>query len=325
MAKRILITGATGYLGRHCAAAFVANGDELFALVRPSSHTEALKRLGVRLHIGTLDQPDQLTEALRTVDVVVHLVAKVHTHGFWRDFCETTVTGTRNILAAATAASISHFVHVSTVGVYGWPRSDRRPYLETDPVGRPYRWNYYTRAKILAEQFVLQSPVPWTILRPTWIYGPKDTAGLGRIVAALRKRQLRVIGDGSNRLSLIHVDDVATAVVAAVHNPRSRSEIFNVAADELCCSQRELIAALCQQAGLPEPTGHVSFRTACRLAFFCECLAHATGYIVYPALTRLTVLLLGGERQYNAEKIRSALGWRPSVALLDGVESALHP
>jgi nucleoside-diphosphate-sugar epimerase len=319
---RVVITGATGFLGRHVAEAFVQQGCAVAAIVRPTSQTAALQTLGVRLHTGTFDQPDALLRAVTDADVIVHAAAKVHTHGRWRDFHHVTVEGTRAMRDAAARARVPHFIHLSTVGVYGWPRPDGKPFDETCGLGKPYRWNYYSRAKILAEQFVRQSPVAFTILRPTWVFGPHDTTSLPRIVDALRTHRLKLIGDGNNKLSIIYVTDVARAVVAVAHNPKSRGETFNIAADESCPTQREFLRTSCRLARLEEPTAQISYVTAYRLAFLSECVAHASGYRICPPLTRLTVLLLGGQRRYSSEKIRRLLEWRPSIGIEEGLQCA---
>lgn len=316
---RVLLTGASGFLGRHLAAAFTARGDEVTAVVRPQSDTAPLQQLGIRLATATLEQSDRLADAMRGVDAVVHGIAKVHTHGPWSEFREVTVEGTRRVLAAATAANVPHFLHLSSVGVYGWPRPDGRPFTETDQTGHIYRWNYYSRAKHLAEEHIRQSALPFTIFRPTLIYGPGDTGTLGRIVSALRAGKLKIIGPGDNRLSLIYVSDVVDAVVAAAHTPASRGEIYNVAADETCLTQYEFLAALCRLTGTPLPAQHVGFTTAHRLAFLSECVAHATRFAVCPPLTRLAVLLLGGRRAYASDKLRQQLGWQPRVAMPEGL------
>ena len=318
---RILLTGATGLLGSHLARVLVTRGDTVTAIVRPTSQTESLRQLGVQCLPIPLDQIDKLTVAMRKMDAVIHAAARVHTTGPWSDYYRVTVTGTRNVLAAATASEIRHFVHISSVGVYGWPRPDGWPFVETDEYGQLHRWNYYSHAKLLAEQLVHQSSVPFTILRPTLVYGPGDAVTLGRIVAALQSRRLKFIGDGTNRLSLIFVTDVANAIAATVHQPKVTGEIFNVAADELCLTQQEFIHQLCHLTGAAVPNSRISYATADRLAFFSECIAHATAFQVCPPLTRLAVLLLGGRRGYNSDKLRHTLNWQPTVAMTDGLRA----
>ena len=318
---RILLTGATGLLGSHLARVLVTRGDTVTAIVRPTSRTESLRQLGVQCLPIPLDQIDSLTAAMRNTDAVVHAAARVHTTGLWSDYYHVTVTGTCNVLAAAAASKIRHFIHISSVGVYGWPRPDGWPFVETDEYGQLHRWNYYSRAKLLAEQLVHQSSVPFTILRPTLVYGPGDAVTLGRIVAALQSRRLKFIGDGTNRLSLIFVTDVANAIAATVHQPKVTGEIFNVAADELCLTQQEFIHQLCHLTGAAVPNSRISYATADRLAFFSECIAHATAFQVCPPLTRLAVLLLGGRRGYNSDKLRHTLNWQPTVAMTDGLRA----
>ncbi len=319
----ILLTGASGFLGRHVAAELIRRQHTVAAAVRPTTHTAYLQPLGVHLHVASLDQPARLQAAMAGAETVVHIAARVHTTGPWREFQQTTITGTAHVLAAATAAGVRHFIHLSTVGVYGWPRPDGRPFVETDDYGRPYRWNYYSRAKIAAEQLVRAAPLATTILRPTWIYGPRDTTSLGRILAALRHGQFRWIGNGNNPLSLVHVADVATAVALAVEQPAARGEIFNVADDAATPTQREFITRICAAAELPLPTARLPYRLAHTAGFAGEWVAHLTGFRVCPPLTRLSVLLLGGPRRYNSAKIRRVLGWQPAVPFHDGLREAV--
>jgi nucleoside-diphosphate-sugar epimerase len=325
---RVLITGASGFLGSHIAEAFVQHGHTVAAIVRPSPRVDFLRSLGVELRQARLEHAHSLRRAIQDADVLVHTAAKVHTHGFWRDFVRTTIEGTRNTLQAAIEAGIGHYIQISTVGVYGFPRTDGAAFDETAPYGSPYRWNYYSRAKIEAEKLVRDAQskqlLATTILRPTWVYGPRDTTSVQRLAAALRTGRYKWIGDGTNRLSLVYATDVANAVVLAATSPRAKGEIYNVAADETSPTQREFVARVCESLALPLPTASVSYRVAHRLAFASECVAHFSGYRVCPPLTRLAVLLMGGNRRYHSEKIRRELGWQPIVSFAEGIEAALR-
>lgn len=325
---RVLITGASGFLGSHIAEAFVERGHTVAALVRPSSRVDFLQSLGVELRQATLEEASSLRDAMRGADLLVHTAAKVHTHGFWRDFVRTTIEGTRHTLQAAIEAGVGHYIHISTVGVYGFPRTNGAPFDETYPYGQPYRWNYYSRAKIQAEKLVRDAQakqlIATTILRPTWVYGPRDATTLDRLSAALRAGRYKWIGDGSNKLSLVYVADAANAVLLAATDPRSRGQIYNVAADEASPTQREFVTRICELLALPVPTASISYRSAHRLAFASECIAHFSAYRVCPPITRLAVLLMGGHRRYHSGKIRSELGWQPTVPFTKGIEAAVQ-
>src|ERR1017187_7944863 len=139
----ILITGASGFFGGHCAESFARRGEKVSAIVRPSSRCDLLKSLGVTLHVTSLHQADELRHAMERVDVVVHAAAKVEAYGRWREFEESTVEGTRNVLQAAIAAGVRQFIHISSRGVYERPVRNDVLYQETDAYGNPYRWSYY--------------------------------------------------------------------------------------------------------------------------------------------------------------------------------------
>jgi nucleoside-diphosphate-sugar epimerase len=320
---RVLVTGASGFLGGHIAETLARHGHAPVALVRSNSPTAFLKTLGVELRQATLDNPPALRRAIQGTDAVVHVAAKVHTHGFWSDFVETTIHGTRHVLEAAIAAGVPHFIQISTVGVYGRLQPGGRPFDETCGYGRPHHWNYYSRAKIEAEKLVRdaqqQGRIATTILRPSWIYGPRDTTTFDRIVTALRAHRYRWIGSANNRLSLIFVTDVANAVLLAATNPKARGQIYNVAADETSPSQRDFISRICDLTGAPPPTSTLTYAAAHQLGFLSECVAHLTRYRVCPPVTRLTALLFGGDRRYNSAKIRAELGWHPAVAADEGI------
>jgi len=323
---RVLLTGASGFLGGHLAEVFVKRGHHVVGIVRPTSRTNFLQSLGVELVVSALENTTRLGNIMQDADVVIHGAAQVHTHGFWRDFVQTTIEGTRHVLEAAQQAKVPHFIQISTVGVYGFPVSGGAPFTEASPYGRIHRWNYYSRAKIEAEKLVHKAQqlnlITTTVIRPTWVYGPHDTTTLTRIVAALRARRFRWIGNGDNRLSLVYATDVANAVVNAATNPRAHGQTYNVATDDTSPTQREFLTRICQLMELPLPKASVPYGVAYTLGFSGECVAHLTRYRVRPPLTRLTALLFGGNRRFNSEKIRAELGWHPIVSFEEGIHQA---
>jgi nucleoside-diphosphate-sugar epimerase len=324
----VFITGASGFLGGHCAEAFSRHGDHVSACVRSSSHVQLLNSLGVKLHTAALDQTDELRRAIMGANVVVHTAAKVDPYGSWPEFVEATIDGTRRVLQAAIDAGANRFVHISTVGVYERPVREGVPFEETCAYGIPYRWRYYARAKIEAEKIVLQAHMQkrlaTTILRPTWIYGPRDATTVGRTISALRARRVKWIGNGDNLLNLVYASDAANAVVLAATNPRAEGQIYNLADDENSPTQRQFLTRLCELLELPAPSGSLSYRLAHNLGFLSECLAHATAFRVRLPITRLSVLFLGGQRRFSNQKLQAELGWRPTVTFEEGIRRTIE-
>jgi nucleoside-diphosphate-sugar epimerase len=324
----VLITGASGFFGGHCVEAFTHRGDKVTAVVRPSSRCDLLKSLNAKLHVATLDQVDELRRAMRDIDVVIHAAARVETYGHWRDFEQTTINGTRNVLETAIAGGVRHFIHVSSRGIYERPARDGTLYEETCAYGVPYRWSYYARAKIEAEKIVReandQRRIAATILRPTWLYGPRDTTIFGRVVTALRARRFRWIGDGQNVLNLVFVSDAANAVVLAATDSKARGQVYNIADDENSVTQRHFLTGICEQLDLPMPRASLPYGRAHRLGFLGECIAHATGFRVRPPISRLSVLLLGGRRRFSNQKLRNELGWKPATSFKEGLQKTIE-
>src|SRR5262249_31524302 len=151
----------------------VSRGERVRALARAGSDTAFLQGLGVELAAGDLHDAGSLKRAFDGADIVYHCAARVSDWGPWKQFESETVTATRNVLAACAAASIGRLLHVSSISVYGRPRKVRL-ITEDMPLGRRFMWwDYYPQAKLLAENLVREYAGAWTMVRPSWIYGPR--------------------------------------------------------------------------------------------------------------------------------------------------------
>jgi 2-alkyl-3-oxoalkanoate reductase len=206
---KALVTGATGFVGSHLAEALREKGDEVTALVRSPSKAAALGPLGVRVVPGDLDDPASLARAVEGQDVVFHvagLVAARDEHGFLR----TNRDGTANLVDAAGRARVSRFVYVSSMAA-GGPATPGRPLTGTEP---PRPVTAYGRSKLAGEAAVKAGALPWVIVRPPTVYGPRDREVL-KVFRMARWGVAPVFGDGSQELSAVHGADLAAALVAA--------------------------------------------------------------------------------------------------------------
>ena len=142
-----LVTGATGLLGSHIAEKLVEAGKPVRALVRSSSDTTFLDRLGVETIVGDLTDPASCAEALQGVEVVYHSAAKVGDWGPWEAFQTHTIDATTNLARAAQTSRVRRFVHISSISAYGNPNGKDLVIDETADLGQNmHRWSYYSRA-----------------------------------------------------------------------------------------------------------------------------------------------------------------------------------
>src|SRR5262249_36843959 len=153
-------------------------------------------------------------------DVVYHCAARVGDWGPWRAFRREVIEATGNLLDACRNAGVGRVLHVSSIIVYGHPREGSEHFDEDEPLGQNlWVWDYYCRAKIRAEELCRQYPGALTVVRPSWIYGPRDRTTLPRVLKALDAGRVVQIGPGNNRLNIVYAADVAAGAIRAANHP----------------------------------------------------------------------------------------------------------
>lgn len=206
---KVLVTGATGFVGSHLAEALRRRGDEVTVLARSASKAAALTPLGVRVVPGDLHDRSALEQAAEGQDVVYHVAGVVAARSE-ADFLVANRDGTRNLVETLARVGTGRLVFVSSMAAAG-PTIKGRP-LRGDEAPRPV--TAYGRSKLAAEQAVTSAAFPWTILRPPMVYGPRDQEVL-KVFRLARLGVAPVMGDGSQELSAVHGGDLAEALIAA--------------------------------------------------------------------------------------------------------------
>ncbi|MFJ8159056.1 NAD-dependent epimerase/dehydratase family protein [Streptomyces sp. NPDC094468] len=225
---RVLVTGASGFLGGHLVDACVRESHQVRALVRPTSDAARLRTVaGVELAHGDLCDAEALRRAAEGVDVVFHSAARVADHGTRAQFWEANVLGTERLLDAASAAGTRRFVFVSSPSAL--MRTDEGDRLDIDEsTPYPHRWlNLYSETKAVAEQRVRAANRPGfstCALRPRGIWGPRDHSGfLPKLLARMLDGRLPDLSGGKRVLvSLCHCDNVVAACLLAAAAPADR-------------------------------------------------------------------------------------------------------
>jgi nucleoside-diphosphate-sugar epimerase len=210
------------------------------------------------------------------------------------------------------------------MNVYGHPRLGPQQWLdENDPLGRRLWWaDHYCRAKILAEEQVRAYPEEWTIVRPSWMFGPRDRNTLPRVLALARQGRIVLVGSGDNKLNVLHAADVADGILRAAEHPQAVAQAYNLSSDR-GVSQREMVDTITDALGLPRVRRHVPFALAFAAALAMELLGRAVGQRWPPPLTRYAVALIGRSTRFRIDKARQELGWQPRIDPLDGLRQTL--
>ena len=222
---RVLVTGASGFLGSHVAEQLVSEGHEVRCLVRRSSKVEHLKELAKRagsvagasldLVDGAIDDAATLPDAVRGVDAVVHCAGVVKAKT-WSDFLAVSERGAIDLAEAAIAHApeLRRFVHVSTAGVMG-PSKKGEPH---QPDGPTNPVTQYSKSKLAGEVALraMADRLPLTVIRPPAIYGPRDQEILAFFQSIRRTRTAVQLGNSMQSVSLVFATDGADACVRAI-------------------------------------------------------------------------------------------------------------
>ncbi len=322
-----LVTGATGLLGSHIVEQLCRREQPVRVLIRPGSDASFLKTLPVEILLGDITDRASLEAAMSGVQTVYHSAARVGDWGPWREFQEITIDGTQNVITAAERARVKRFVHISSISVYGYVDGEGRSFDETAPLGYGlYRWAHYTRAKVQAEELIWSAhkrgKTRFTVIRPSWLYGERDRTTIGRLVNNLRAGRVKLIGDGDNRLNVVHAANVAEASILAAESPVAGGEAYNCSNDGVL-TQKQYFNRIAAAIDAKPVSRSVPYRVAYNVAFLLECLYKLVGARKPPLITRYSVWLMGRRCFFETHKAREQLGWKSTISYEDGIPAAV--
>lgn len=320
--NRVLVTGATGFIGMHLVGALRAAGADVTALDLDVSKAGAPGD-GVDWLRGDIFDGDSLARALRGADTVVHLVAKTHDFSAVEDEAEyhrINVLGTRRLLEACRPDSVRHVVYFSSVKAM--TEASEGTLDETSP---PRPTTAYGRTKLAAEEDVRQAGIAkgfrTTTLRLPMVYGPGNKGNVYRMIVAVDRGRFALIGRGENRRSMVYVKNVVEATLAVARRLDLPGDVYLVT-DGTDYSVRELYEAIARGLGRrPMPFGIPLF-AASLLARVGDAGGRITGRSLpfnSGALAKLT-----GDLCFSSERIRREAGYTPAYRLQEAIAETIR-
>ncbi len=310
---KVLVTGATGMLGRSTAELLIARGDDVSVLQRRPS------RLPCREVLGDIADPHVVDGAVRGQDAVVHLAAKVDVAGRWSDYARANIDGTHNVVKACRSRQVSRLVHVSSPSVAHAGKALIG--IAAEPADPARAHGHYSRSKAVAELAALaadSTTLAVLVLRPHLVWGPGDTQLVEPVVAKARAGRLPVIGRGAALIDTTYIDNAATAMVAALDACGSVHGEALVVSNGEPRPIHEILTRLCAAAGTPGPTLRVPFRAAWLVGAAAEAASTASRNRVAAPLTRFLTEQMATAHWFDQRRTREALNWSPHVSLDEG-------
>lgn len=318
----VLVTGGTGFLGRHLVERLLADGRPVTVLAR--SPSPELEKRGVRFIRAALDDADAVADACRGQETVFHVAAKVGIWGRYDEFFRANVLGTRALLAGCRRHGVRRLVHTSTPSVV---------YNGRDLAGADESWplttacpSAYPLTKAIAEREVLAAhgdTLRTVALRPHLIWGVGDPHLVPRILARARAGRLRIVGHGRNRVDMVHVLNATDAHLLAEHAlrtphaPAAGGRAYFITNDEpvvLWDWVNDLLAAL----GEPRLTRRIPLGAALAIGAVCEAAWTTFPLAGEPPMTRFVAAELAKDHWFSLAAARRDLGYAPRVTMAEG-------
>jgi nucleoside-diphosphate-sugar epimerase len=319
---KILVTGATGFIGGHLVNALIDKGYEVRCLVRKTSNVMRLKNINAELIYGDITELDSLEKALDGIDVVYHLAAITgETTLPFNKYWEINVQGTKNILETACRKGIKQFIFISTIGVLGWPKilpaNEESP---CNPAGK------YHSTKYEAEKLVLNTlktkRIQGTIIRPVMSYG--DAEGfLFNLAKLIKTGKFMRIGRGENHLHLVSVDNLVQGLILVINNPNAMGKIF-IIADDQPITLNNLLMIVSKKLNITISKFRVPIWIASPIGRAFDSMYSIFGKNNEPIITSSKVALISKNRFYDISRAKRELGYNPSINTEDSIKQTLE-
>lgn len=309
---RVLITGASGFLGGHVLEATKAAGHETVVFARKTSNLSSVINSIDEIRYGTIEDLESVRNAMKGIDAVMHCAGAVRHVAPYRELYMTNVIGTRNVTLAAAESGVEKIVYASSMGVMGL--------LPDESEGRRIR-DKYCRSKAEAEKVFFdvceKYGMEGVALRPGVIYGPRDYTAAYHWFRMAEEGNIFLIGDGNARFPLVYIDDLVKAFMEALKRSDLSGEKIPIQGEEEA-TLGKVMRLICDELGVDFKPRYLSYTAAITATRFNEFKAFLTGYRKPVHLSTFVVKLFGIDHppvQFDYGKY----GLRFSTPLKDGI------
>ena len=318
----ILVTGGTGFLGRHLARGLLERGHGVRLMGRSFAGASDLTRAGAVPVRADLRDRESVIAACRGVGAVFHVGALSAPWGAARDFHDINVGGTASVLAGCREHGVRRVVYVSSPSVV-FDGRDHVNLREDAPYPRRFA-SVYSLTKKLGEDLVnaasREGHLETVVLRPKAMFGPGDQSLLPRLVEVARRKRLPQIGDGRNLVDLTYVENVVQALLLALDSPAAPGNTYTITNGEHV-PLWPTVRLVLRRTGLPDDLRPLPLPLALTIARLMEIGGTLRG--TEPLLTTYTVGILARTQTYDISAASRDLGYVPQVSVADGVQRTL--
>ncbi|WP_284978962.1 NAD-dependent epimerase/dehydratase family protein [Arthrobacter sp. fls2-241-R2A-200] len=312
---RVLVTGASGLLGREVARLLVTHGHDVTTFQRRASGVD-----GVTDVRGSVTDDEAVRGAVQGAEGIIHLAAKVSFTGKAAEFDAINVQGTSRLVHHARRARVRDLVFISSPSVANSGTAIAG--LGAEPPDPVHAHGEYSRTKAEAELLALAADAPGfrvTALRPHIVWGPGDTQLVERVLDRASRRRLPLLDAGAALIDTIYIDNAAAAIVAAL----GRMDYVHGKALVVTNAEPrpigELLAGICAAGGVPAPAWAVPGRLARTAGKLVEKAWTWAGRQEEPPMTQFLAEQLSTAHWFDQRQTHELLDWKPAVTLDEGL------
>jgi nucleoside-diphosphate-sugar epimerase len=316
---KVLVTGATGFVGSHLAEALVGAGCEVRALARPSSDTSLLTALDIEIAQGDITDVAAVEHAVKGCRLVYHLAAKTsHARLSRSQYYMVNVRGTENVAYAAIKADVERMIYCSSSGIYGAIKAS--PVDENTP---PNPNSAYGKSKLSGEQVVRsyheREGLPVVIARITSVFGPRSVPNWVGLFRAVATGRFRLIGTGENHCHLGYISDVVDGIRQCGDVRGIEGKSYIITGNEPV-TVKEFVGMIAQKLGVPTSFGSLPAGPFRVFNDFAQIVYILFG-IEIPYSRRCEFFLT--DAVYNISKAQKELGYSPKVSMQEGIQQSV--
>lgn len=317
---KAMVTGGGGFLAGHLIDKLVTAGHFVRAVELPGRDVQRLEGLDVEIIPGDLCDPDLAARTCEGMDVVFNPAALAAPLGPWKRFWSINVELVENVIAGCKKSGVKRLVHVSSPSAV-FDGSDHFNADETLPYPKKFL-NYYSATKAESEKRVLAAngkDIETVAIRPHAIWGPRDRTLFPRIIERAKSRRLVQVGDGTNIISTLYVENGADALILAATADRSPGKAYFVT-DKDTVNLWDFLRRIINDLGLPPIRARIPYPLAYALGAAQEALWTALKLAGEPTITRYSAAELAKNHSYSIDRARSDLGYEPKISREEGLQ-----
>lgn len=308
---KLIITGATGFIGRNLASSFHGRGDEVIGTGRSTEAGAELREMGIGFRPADVTDSSTLSAAFSPADCVIHCAGRYGDRGTYDDFHQTNVIGTRNVLAACNRHLMRKIIFVSTPSIY-FNGHDRLDISESDPLPEPA--GPYAKTKLLAENELLNAAkdgLEVIFLRPRAVYGPYDNTFARRVLRLSEKKSIPRINGGRALIDITYVGNLIESVQRCLAARESSwNSVYNISNGQPVTLE-EWFAEMLKVFDRPFKPRSIPAPVASAIASVLELASRLPFGFEPPAITRFSVGYMAKSMTLSLEKARTQLGYAP--------------